>query len=121
MTRGDEDRLRASLVTSFSSLDTSEHNCLSSSARAGGGAGPEAGGLDKAAIEGEVTSMTLTAISANWSNVVPSGEEPCEHWEGAFGEITREGKRHQSQDGLPEAVASAAAVAWACDLQAPHQ
>ena len=112
----DEDRLRASLVTSFSRLDTSERNCLRSSARAG----PEAGGLDKAAIEREATSMTLSAISANWSNVVPSGEE-AKHWEGAFGEITREGKRHQSQDGLPEAVASAAAVAWACDLQAPHQ
>ena len=33
---------------------------------AGDGAGLEAGGLDKAAI---ATSMTLSAISANWSNV----------------------------------------------------
>ena len=71
----DDGRLRENLLTSFSSLRISDRRLSNSAAKAEGGVGPAEVGVDMAATEGAATSMTLSAISANLSMVVPSGVE----------------------------------------------
>ena len=72
---GDCERERPSFWTSFSKRAVSERKLATSAADAVGGGRVGMGVVTAFMLGGAATSMTLSAISANASNVVPSGVE----------------------------------------------